>query len=167
MSGDNPYRHDALIARYPAGTDPRRAVRDAVGEFMVRADGTTDMPWWLEANVEWYHAGIGGLKPGDTLFPPTLTGVVPILDSDPSSVYVTTDRSEAMLYLTFAFGRFSHRPIPSLYVVSFPEEPISDDTQPDSTTSWRVRSATVRAIASVTQNEIEAAMREIAAADSE
>lgn len=153
------YEHDALVARYPAGTDPRMAIRDAMGEFMKKTDGTTDMPWWLEATVRWWHAGPPGMKRGDTVLPPSETGVVPVIDSDPTMVYVTTDRAEAVIYATLCLERYGK--MPHLYEVSFGVEPIADDTQPASTTSFRVPSATVHRIESPGRTELRGAMIEI------
>jgi hypothetical protein len=37
---DAPFVHDAVFARYPKGTDVRAALREAMGVFMERTDGT-------------------------------------------------------------------------------------------------------------------------------
>lgn len=39
-----PFVHDAVFARYPKGTDPRAAIRDAMGVFMERTDDTNALP---------------------------------------------------------------------------------------------------------------------------
>lgn len=154
-----PYENDVVVGRFEGGTDPRLALRAAMGEFMKKTDGTTDMPWWLEANYRWWHAGPMGIKRGQQVLPPAQTGARPLLDSDPNMVYVTTDREEAILYATFQMGR--GRFMPQLYEVSFDVEPIADDTQPDSQTSYRVPHATVRRIEAPSRRELEGAMREI------
>lgn len=155
-----PYQDDRLAARYPGGTDPRMALRDALGEFMKKTDGTTDMPWWLEANYRWWHAGPMGFKRGSEILPPSETGVIPLLDSsDREMVYVTSSREESIVYATVAMGRSGK--MPQLYEVSFGEEPIFDDTQPESQTSFRVARATVRRIEAPSRAELTGAMVEI------
>ena len=157
------YQHDKVIARLPGGTDPRLAARVAMSAFMEKTDGTTDMPWWLEPGIRWWHAGPMGLKHGDEVLPPSITGAVPLIESDPTMVYVTTDRAEAVIYATFQIGRSSRFAV--LYEVSFAEEPISDDTQPESQTSFRVPRATVRRIEAPSKAELTGAMMEIMGPD--
>ena len=158
------YRHDRLVARYPGGTDPRMALRDAMGEFMKKTDGSSDMPWWLEVNYRWWHAGPMGIKRGDEILPPSETGVIPLLDStDREMVYVTSSREEAVVYATVAMGRSGK--MPQLYEVTFGVEPIFDDTQPESQTSFRVPRATVRRIEAPSRRELTGAMMEIMEAE--
>jgi hypothetical protein len=135
------------------------AIRDAMGEFMKKTDGSTDMPWWLEAPLRWWHAGPPGLKRGDSILPPSETGVMPVIDSDPTMVYVTSERSEAVIYATLCLERYGK--MPHLYEVTFGVEPIGDDTQPESQSSFRVPSATVRRIESPGRAELRGAMIEI------
>lgn len=130
---------------------------------MRRTDGSNDLPWWLSADYRWWHAGPMGLKRGDEVLPPSETGVVPLIDSDPTMVYVTTDRTEAITYATFQIGRTGR--LAQLYEVSFSTEPIGDDTQPESQTSFRVPRATVRRIEAPSRRELEIAMREIVEAE--
>lgn len=159
-----PYQHDRMVARYPGGTDARMALRDALGGFMTKTDGTTDMPWWLEANYRWWHAGPMGIKRGAEILPPSETGVIPLLDStDREMVYVTSSREEAIVYATVAMGRSGK--MPQLYEVSFGVEPIFDDTQPESQTSFRVPRATVRRIEAPSRAELTGAMVEIMEAE--
>lgn len=147
------------------------ALRDAMGVFMERTDGSNDLPWWLHAEYRWWHAGPPGLKRGDTIKPRSQTGIMPLVESDPDMVYVTSSREEAVVYATVAMGRFGK--MPQLYEVSFSEEPIHDDTQPQSQTSFRVSSATVRRIEAPSRQALTGAMikimeaeeRQLAAAD--
>lgn len=120
--------------------------------FMERTDGTNALPWWQQAPLRWWHAGPGGLSRGDTLLPPAETGRVPLLDSDRHAVYVTNDRNEALMYAAQhtigAFDQFGRKTgaLPRLYEVTFSDEPQPDDTQPESTTSFRVPKATIRRV---------------------
>jgi len=155
-----PFAHDRVTGKFVAGTDPRDAVREVMGVFMERTDGTNAMPWWLQSPLRWWHAGPSGWKRGDLILPPSVTGRRPLLNSDPESVYVTSERGEALMYasqLTMAQeGRW-----PSLYEVSFNVEPQPDDTQPESTTSFRVPQATIRRVESPSRVELNNAIGEI------
>ena len=154
-----PFAHDRVTGRFVAGTAPRDAVREVMGVFMERTDGTNAMPWWLQSPWRWWHAGPSGWKRGDLILPPSQTGRVPLLNSDRDSVYVTSERAEALMYaaqLTSAEARW-----PSLYEVSFNVEPQPDDTQPDSTTSFRVPQATIRRVESPSKVELSNAIGEI------
>lgn len=129
------WANDAVRLRVPSGTDPLAALREAMGVFMERSDGTNAMPWWLR--VRWWHGGPTGLKKGDVLLPPSETGVMPGLEeSDRSSVYVTTNQNVAVLFA----ARFQH---PALYEVTVDVEPVRDDVVPDDASSWRVPHAKV------------------------
>jgi hypothetical protein len=157
------YTSDKVVGKYPAGTDPRMALRDAMAQFLGKTDGSSDMPWWLGPEYRWWHAGPMGLKRGDEILPPSATGAVPLIESDPTMVYVTTDREEAIIYSTFQMGRSGR--MPQLYEVSFGVEPIFDDTQPESQTSFRVPAAKVRRIEAPSRRELEGAMLEIMESD--
>lgn len=140
-----PWANTAVHGRYPAGTDPHDALRETMSVFMERTDGSNAMPWWQQ--TKWWHAGPGGIV--DQILPPSKTGLVPLIDSDPESVYVTSERDEALLYaaqhlLTAMPDGDRVGPMPRLYVVTFHMKPQPDDTQPDSTSSWRVPSAKIR-----------------------
>lgn len=132
----SPFKHDGVFARFPKGTDPLAAIRETMGVFMERTDGTNALPWW--SAVRWWHGGPAGFRRGDILRPPSQTGVIPgMAGTDPDSVYLTTDRNEALM-----FSARHHAP--RLYEVArLAGEPIHDDVLPDSTTCWRVPSAMV------------------------
>lgn len=141
MSDDLPetteaqFSHTEVRASFPAGTDPLAAIREAMGVFMERRDGTNAMEWWQR--VRWWHGSHHGFKRGDELLPPSETGKIPgLLGSDPESVYITTDRADAIGYA----ARW-RRPI--LYEVTLREEPRRDDVLPHVATSFRVSKATV------------------------
>lgn len=161
-----------MVARYPGGTDPRLAIRDALSVFMERTDGTNAIPWWVRAR--WWHCGPYGLRPSrfntsplpgrlgsaaaapddraGKLLPPSVTGVIPGLPtSDKESVYVTTNRQDA---ITFGL-RHAH---PMLYEVTFSEEPQPDDTH-SSESSFRVPEATIRRVETISRTELDAAIR--------
>lgn len=154
--GDAPFAHDAVFASYPAGTDPRLAIRDAMSVFMERTDGTNALPWWQLQR--WWHCGPFGIAKAklpmrefnNLILPPAVTGVVPALpNSDREAVYITKNRADAIV-----FGLRLARP--ALYEVTVSTEPIFDDTHP-SETSFRVPVATVRRIEQPTQGELERA----------
>jgi hypothetical protein len=149
---------EAVLGRFKAGTDPRQA-----GRAVMQAMLGDDMPWWLQPGLRWWHAGPMGIKRGEEILPPSTTGAVPLIESDPTMVYVTTDREEAIIYATFQMGRSGR--MPQLYEVSFGAEPIADDTQPESQTSFRVPSATVRRIEAPSRAELTGAMMEIMESD--
>lgn len=138
LVADTPFSHTEVRLSVPAGTDPLAAIKAAMGVFMERTDGSNALPWWTR--VRWWHGGPAGFKRGDVLLPPSTTGVIPGLhNTDRDSVYLTTDRGEALL---FAVRHNS----PRLYeVTKLGEggEPRRDDVLPDADTCWRVRSATV------------------------
>ena len=129
---------------------------------MERTDGTNAMPWWLQSPWRWWHAGPSGWKRGDLILPPSKTGKLPMLDSDRNAVYVTSERSEALMYASHLIAADNAR-WPSLYEVSFSTEPQPDDTQPGSSTSFRVPEATIRRIESPSRRELSATMAEIMA----
>jgi len=160
-SGVAPFSHDEAAGRFPAGTDPRDAIRETMGVFMERTDGTNAMPWWLRSPLRWWHAGPSGMKRGDVLLPPSVTGRVPLLNvTDRNSVYVTTGRPEALMYASHLIASDDSR-WPSLYEVSSSDEPIEDDTQPGSTTSFRVPKATIRRVESPSRRELSEVMAQI------
>lgn len=132
------FTHDEVRLTVPAGTDPLAAIREAMGVFMERTDGTNAMPWWTQ--VRWWHGGPAGFKRGDILLPPSRTGRLPGLEaSDVDSVYVTTDRAQALLFA-------ARHESPRLYEVTKIGEgggPQLDDILPEDDTCWRVRSAMV------------------------
>lgn len=149
-----PFQHTGLVGRYPTGTDPRRAVRETMTEFMTRTDGTNDLPWWLRSDVTWWHGSGDGIRVGTELMPPSITGIMPHLPyTDTASVYVTRLREDALMYSCW------HRR-PMLYEVSFADEPQPDDVLADPN-SFRVPRATVRRVHGVTRPEVEAAMRRV------
>lgn len=134
-SEDASWANDAVFLRVPSGTDPLAALREAMGVFMERTDGTNAMPWWLR--VRWWHGGATGLKQGDMLLPPSETGIMPALEvTDRRSVYITTNQNIAILFA----ARFKH---PALYEVTIDMEPARDDVVPDDASSWRVPRAKV------------------------
>lgn len=129
------WAHSGVHLRVPTGTDPLAAIREAMGVFMERRDGTNAMEWWQR--VRWWHGGRHGLKRGDILLPPSETGVWPGLDaSDKTMVYITTDRKNALMYA-------ARHERPMLYEVTLREEPIFDDVMPSAPTEKRVPSAVV------------------------
>lgn len=131
----SPYKHDAVRARFPSGTDPLAAIRETMGAFMERTDGSNDLPWWSRSR--WWHGGPAGIRRGDMLRPPSETGVIPGLEnSDRTSVYITTDRDLALLFA-------ARHDRPGLYEVArLTSEPSHDDTVSDDR-CWRVPSAVV------------------------
>lgn len=148
---DGRFRHDNLIARYPKGTPPRDAIRDAMTTFMECVDGTNALGWWQQAGVRLYHGGGFGLTVGQDVLPPSRTGVTPIVaDSDPEAVYVTTRLADAVLYA-------ARHSLPVVYEVTATVEPVRDDVLLDEPTSWRVPSATVRVVYVPSTAEIAAA----------
>lgn len=176
LGGDEPapFVHDRVAARFPAGTDPRLAIREALGVFMERTDGTNAIPWWQRAR--WWHGGPYGLnKPAGfgasrglsiagslpvpidvrmLLLPPSRTGVVSGLPtSDQDAVYVTTDRFEATI-----FALRHARPV--LYEVTIQQEPLKNDTF-QSESSFRAPQATIRRVESLSQREIDQAARSL------
>lgn len=147
-----PARHDGVEwsntgvrLSVPSGTDPLAALREAMGVFMERRDGTNAMPWWLR--VRWWHGGEVGLDRIGMLLPPSETGYVPQLDfTDRYSCYITTDRDEAIMFA----ARFAH---PGLYEVALFEEPLLDDTV-ESTTSFRCRRARIWRRESISREDL-------------
>lgn len=157
-----PWANTAVHGRYPAGTDPFLALKDAMGVFMERTDGSNGMGWWQLPPYRWWHAGPAGFRRGDSILPPVVTGMIPALASDPMSVYVTSDRSEAILYAAqHLMGDERSRRLPMLYEVIVESEPQPDDTQPTSTTSFRVPSARIRRIEQPSKRELSAAVQAI------
>lgn len=157
-----PWAHTEVRGRYPAGTDPFLALKDAMGVFMERADGTNAMPWWQLNGLRWWHAGLPGLKRGDKILPPAVTGVMPALESDREAVYVTSERAEAVMYAAQHLGTDTRRSAwPVLYEVMLDGEPQPDDTQPGSETSFRVPSATIRRIEQPSRIELSNVIAEI------
>lgn len=162
-----PWAHTAVHGRYPAGTDPKTALREVMTVFMERTDGTNALPWWTQAPYRWWHAGPAGMSRGDVLRPPAETGVVPLLDSDRTAVYVTSSRDEALMYAAqHVLGATDVQgnrigPMPRLYEVSFDVEPQPDDTQPGSETSFRVPSAIVRRVEQPSRHELATVIGEI------
>lgn len=129
------WANTAVRLRVPSGTDPLAALREAMGVFMERRDGTNAMPWWQR--VRWWHGGPAGLKQGDVLLPPSETGIMPALvGTDKASVYLTLRQEVAIMYA----APFES---PALYEVLVDDEPVRDDVLPDDPNSWRVRSARV------------------------
>jgi hypothetical protein len=165
--GASDFSHDRVVGRFPKGTDPLAAIRETMGVFMERTDGTNALPWWLRER--WWHGSHGGfrrtvpdravlLPRRDMLLPPSTSGVEPHLgNSDPDSVYVTRVRSDAIIYSAW------HRN-PMLYEVTFDLEPQPDDTLNDEN-SFRVPSARIHRIESVSHIELMAALNKVMAAD--
>lgn len=137
-------------ASFPAGTDPLAAIRETLGVFFERADGSNAMPWWTRCR--WWHGGQAGIHRGAILRPPAETGIVPGLDTtDKASVYVTASREEALL-----FALRHQRPM--LYEVVVDVEPVPDDLLPDHAPSKRVPSARVIRVEQPSNREVSMAM---------
>lgn len=148
------WAHSAVRASFPAGTDPRVALRETLGVFMERTDGTNALEDWQR--VRWWHGGRRGLKRGEWLLPPSQTGVMPGLDiTDRESVYVTSSRDDAVMYAT----RFAE---PVLYEVTLRQAPLPDDVV-DHPSSGRVPTALIVRIEVPSRVELIAALMEIAA----
>jgi hypothetical protein len=159
--------HESVEARFPAGTDPLTAVKETLGVFMERTDGSNAMPWWQRER--WWHGSHSGFRkprPGRAagplstamqglILPPSETGVVPHLpNSDKGSVYITRNRADALLYAVW------HRS-PMLYEVIVSTEPLPDDVLPDDPDSFRVPSARIHRIESVSRFEIAGAIARV------
>jgi len=129
------FAHDEVRLRVPAGTDPLAAIREAMGAFMERTDGTNALPWWTR--VRWWHGGPAGFNRGSVLLPPSQTGVIPGLPiTDRDSVYITSDRDKALLFA-------ARHDQPRLFEVTKIGEPYRDDVLPGDESCWRCKSATV------------------------
>lgn len=149
------YVNDSVHARFPGGTDPLQAIRETMGVFMERTDGGNDLPWW--ARLRWWHGGPQGFDRGSLLLPPSVTGVVPGLGgTDKDSVYVTTDRSAAIMFS----ARHDH---PCLYeVTDFGGiEPIFDDVLPTVEVSKRVPRCKVHRIEQISNLELRRVLYEL------
>jgi hypothetical protein len=149
------WAHDAVVARYPSGTDPLAAIRESMTVFMEKADGTNALPGWQQRR--WYHGGQYGLKVGDVLLPPSTTGRVPGLDfTDRDAVYVTSERGAAVLFAT-------RHDRPTIYEVLIDPavEPDVDDVIPNEDTSRRVRWARIHRIETPSRLELRRALYEI------
>jgi hypothetical protein len=151
------WAHTHVAASYPAGTDPLAAIREAMGVFMERRDGTNAMEWWQR--VRWWHGGPAGFKRGDQLLPPSQTGRVPGLDgTDKTSVYVTTSRDDALMFS-------ARHERPALYEVTIDHEPVDDDVLPQTPTSKRVPSAKVWRIEQPSRTELAAVLQQMLRGD--
>lgn len=148
------WANDAVFGRFPSGTDPREALREVLTAAHERTDGTNALPWWLRAGVTWWHGSRNGIRVGEDLMPPALTGILRHIDSsDPNSVYVTLNREDAIMYACW------HR-APMLYEVTFSAEPQPDDVIDDQS-SFRVPKATVRKMHGIKRHEVEAALNRV------
>jgi len=148
-----PFLHTEVRARYPSGTDPLAAIRESMGVFMERRDGTNAMEWWQQRR--WWHGSRHGFKRGDLLLPPSETGVLPALGgTDVERVYITSSRDDALLYA-------ARHERPMLYEVTLREEPIFDDVMPGTETSKRVPVAKVYRAEQPSRVEIGRAMFEM------
>lgn len=137
------------VGRFPAGTDPRHAAREVL-DFHFG----DEIPWWLRADVTWWHGSRDGIRIGETIVPPALSGVMPHIEgSDPNSVYVTRNRADAVMYACW------HRS-PMLYEVTFHVEPSEDDVL-DDPDSFRVPQATVRKVHGITEFEARRALNRV------
>lgn len=153
--GEAPFLHTEVKASFPSGTDPLAAIREAMGVFMERTDGTNALEWWQR--VRWWHGGAKGMRRGDEVLPPSETGIVPGLNAtDKESVYITTDRADALRYA------FRHN-TPMLFEVTVREEPRFDDVLPTVPTSKRVSSATVYRLEQPSRQEMFSFMAEMEA----
>lgn len=150
---DSEFVHDSVFLRAPSGTDPLAAMREVLGVFMERRDGTNAMEWWQR--VRWWHGGQAGLKRGDELLPPSETGRLPALEgTDPTSVYITSNRAEAVFYCL-------RHDRPMLYEVTVREEPDVDDVLPEQGSSRRVRRAKVYRLEQPSRHELMEALRQV------
>lgn len=152
-----PFVHDKVFARFPSGTDPLAAVKEAMGVFMERADGTNELPWWSQRR--WWHGSHDGFRRGTVLLPPSQTGVIPGLDgTDHDAVYLTTSRDDALM-----FAARHERPM--LYEVTrLTVEPVHDELlPPEDDTSWKVPSAAVYRIEQPSMLELRRVLYELQA----
>ena len=167
--GTTDFSHDRVEARFPVGTDPLTAIRETMGVFMERTDGSNAMPWWQRER--WWHGSHSGFRkprPGRSMpglssamrgmvLPPSQTGVVPHLpSSDQEAVYITRNRADALLYAVW------HRS-PMLYEVIVDTEPVGDDVLPGDLNSFRVPLARIHRIETVSHVELRATIAKILA----
>lgn len=158
ITGPRPadFAHDEVRLRVPAGTDPLLAVREAMGVFMERTDGSSALPWWSQRR--WWHGSHDGFRRGDQLLPPAVTGVMPGLDgSDTDAVYLTSSRDDALMYS-------ARHERPMLYEVTrIGTEPVHDDLLPADGDSWKVPSAVVYRIEQPSMLELRRVLYELQA----
>lgn len=140
------WAHSEVRGRYPSGTDVRMAMRELMGVFMERADGTNALEWWRLRT--WYHGGPRGLKKGEWILPPSETGRIPGLDQTSKfHVYVTSNRADAVRYAL-------RHDRPHLYRVRLGSEPEPDDLLPFEETSKRAKLALIEAEEYISTDEL-------------
>lgn len=148
-SPQSEFVNDRVFLRAPAGTDPLAVMREAMSVFMEKRDGTNVLPWWRQKR--WWHGGAHGLRRGERLLPPSLTGKLPGLDgTDVDAVYLTTERTDALLYC-------ARHDRPALYEVLVDHEPQADPLLPAGQ-SWTVTSARVHRMEQPSRAELTAVL---------